>query len=188
MNFLKNILVFLIIISTFSPVYAGGSIQGPTLGRISSQFGYRSDPFTGYSKLHKGLDIAGPAGSPIFAMQEGVVAYSGVYKGYGNAVIIDHFFYNVPELPNLRIIYGHNRENIVRTGDYVVRGQVLARMGSTGHSTGPHLHFEVIYKGQSINPIEYLQKLPSYLAYADNVRKSRNYVADRNQYNGKGGG
>ena len=176
---------------TLLPVYAGGSIQGPTLGKISSLFGYRSDPFRGYSAFHKGLDIAGTQGSPIFALQEGVVAFSGVYKGYGNAVIIDHFFYNVPELPNIRIIYGHNSQNLVKSGDYVVRGQVIARMGSTGHSTGPHLHFETIYKGQSINPLEYLQKLTAYLDYANNVRKSKSQTAGSyqyNQYTGRRGG
>lgn len=170
------------------PVYASNSIQGPALGRISSPFGYRPDPFTGKSTFHSGIDIAGPTGTPIYALQEGVVVYSGKYKGYGNAVIIDCFFYNVSELPKIRIIYGHNQKNLVKKGSYVSRGQVIAKMGSTGRSTGPHLHFETIYNGKCINPIEYLQKLPSYLQYANNARNSKKYMAERSQYNGRGGG
>ena len=192
LKFFTNILsvFFFFITITCLPVYAD-NVEGPALGRITSVYGYRTDPFSGNLAFHKGLDIAGPEGSPIYSLQDGIIAYTGTYKGYGNTVIIDHFFYNVPELPNVRTLYGHNAEILVKAGDYVRRGQVIARMGSTGRSTGPHLHFEVLYKGQNINPIEYLQKLPSYLEYANNIqKKSKNYMAGRSQYSqyyGRGG-
>lgn len=186
MKFFQNILFVFIffIIAALLPAYA---IEGPALGRITSVYGYRVDPFSGGNAFHKGLDIAGDMGSPVYTLQEGFVIYAGSYKGYGNTVIINNFFYNVPALPNVTTLYGHNSELLVKAGDYVRRGQVIARMGSTGRSTGPHLHFEVIYKGQNINPVEYLQKLPAYLEYASNVQKSKNYMAQSNQYYGKGG-
>jgi len=162
------------------------TVQGPTYGNISSLFGMRVDPFTGEMRYHHGLDIACPAGTPIYAMQDGFVIFSGQQGGYGNVVIIDHYFSDIPELPRVQTKYAHNSKNLVKKGDYVRRGQIIAEAGSTGRSTGPHLHFEVIYQGQSINPLEYLTKLPTYLDYAAKVRESRRY-ATGNRYNGIGG-
>ncbi|MDD3765973.1 MAG: M23 family metallopeptidase [Eubacteriales bacterium] len=154
-------------------------IQGPTLGRISSFYGTRTDPFYGHKANHMGLDIAADAGTPVYAMQEGKVTFSAKKGGYGNCVMIDHFFYNVPELPNVTTLYGHMSKVYVKKGDIVQRGQVVGLIGSTGRSTGPHLHFEVFYQGKNIDPLEYLQKLPGYLEYANYARKNKRFISQR---------
>ena len=155
---------------------SSNSIQGPTMGRVSSFYGTRSDPFYGHKANHMGLDIAADAGTPIYAMQEGVITFSGKKGGYGNCVKIDHFFYLVPELPQVTTLYGHMSKIYVKEGEIVQRGQVIGLIGSTGRSTGPHLHYEVFYKGKNIDPVEYLKKLPEYLEYADYARKKQNFA------------
>jgi murein DD-endopeptidase MepM/ murein hydrolase activator NlpD len=122
----------------------------PAGGIITSEFGYRNDPFTKKQKFHSGLDIASATGTPIYAPEAGTIAYSGEFSGYGNMVLIQH------DRPGLFTVYGHCEKNLVQENDRVQAGQVVALMGSTGRSTGPHLHFEVHLNNQYMNPVEYL--------------------------------
>jgi hypothetical protein len=118
-------------------------------GWLSSRFGKRNDPFTGKQEFHKGLDFAGKKGSEVVAVGDGVVSWSGKRSGYGNLVEITHGNGYVTR-------YGHNERNLVKVGDTVKKGQQLALMGSTGRSTGPHVHFEVLRNGKAVNPAKYL--------------------------------
>jgi murein DD-endopeptidase MepM/ murein hydrolase activator NlpD len=118
-------------------------------GWISSFFGYRTDPFTGRREFHQGVDIAGELGEPVVAVAAGVVTYAGKHGGYGNLVEINHGNGFVTR-------YGHNSKVLVAVGDTVSKGQEVALMGSTGRSTGPHVHFEVWRSGKVVNPIKYL--------------------------------
>lgn len=118
-------------------------------GLLSSGFGRRIDPFTGKKEQHKGIDIAGKEGSSIRAVADGVVSWSGERAGYGNLVEISHGNGYVTR-------YGHNKRGLVRAGDTVRRGDAIALMGSTGRSTGPHVHIEVIHNGKPVNPGRYL--------------------------------
>ncbi len=115
--------------------------------RVSSGFGMRRHPILGYSKMHKGADFAAPTGTPIMAAGSGVIAYMAVKGGYGNYVQIKHN-------QDYATAYGHaSRFNKkFRVGAKVKQGDIVAYVGSTGRSTGPHLHFEVIYKGEQVNP------------------------------------
>lgn len=121
-----------------------------TKGWLSSYYGKRADPFTGKSEHHKGIDFAGAMGSGIVAVAAGVVTWSGDRYGYGNMVEIDHGNGYVTR-------YGHNKENLVQVGDRVAKGQKIALMGSSGRSTGPHVHFEVMLHGQVVNPEKYIR-------------------------------
>lgn len=121
----------------------------PTNGTVTSQFGWRVDPFNGANRFHAGVDIAAPSGSPIRASQRAVVAYSGSYKGYGNVVALAHG-------QGLYTLYGHAAAVYVKPDQVVEQGQIIASVGSTGRSTGPHLHFEVHRRGQYQNPVVYL--------------------------------
>lgn len=118
-------------------------------GYISSYFGERQDPFTGHETLHKGLDFAGEAGSEVLAVGAGIVTWSGLREGYGWLVEVTHG-------NGLVTRYAHNARNLVNVGDTVSRGQRLALMGSTGRSTGPHVHFEVLRNGQPVDPLRYV--------------------------------
>ncbi len=128
-----------------------GSI--PVDGRISSQFGWRADPFSGDEKFHSGIDIAAPSGREIYPINKGRVIFSGMTQGYGNTVVIDHGDGYVSK-------YGHNLTNLVVVGDSVDPGQVIALVGSTGRSTGPHLHFELQHQGKKVNPQELIKIRP----------------------------
>lgn len=173
-KYFKYLITLLLLIVAFNANnLTASAVEGPAQGKITSTFGYRIDPFSGKQAVHQGLDIAAPMGTPVYAMQDGFVIFSGVKGGYGNTIVLDHCFSDIPELPRLQTLYGHNSSLLVKYGDYVRRGQPIALIGSTGRSTGPHLHFGVIYKNSYINPMEYLEKLPSYLAYADRVRVSK---------------
>lgn len=119
-------------------------------GWISSHFGYRSDPFTGHGAFHAGVDFAGVPGSKVLAVGPGIVSFSGYKNGYGNVVEITH-----PTGYLTR--YGHNSRNLVRVGQNVERNQAIAVIGSTGRSTGTHVHFEVERDGKVLNPMRYLQ-------------------------------
>ncbi len=119
-------------------------------GWISSYFGYRTDPFNGRIAHHDGIDIAGKEGSEIIAVAAGVVTWAGRRYGYGNLVEINHGNGYVTR-------YGHNKEVLVKVGDTVKKGQALSLMGSTGRSTGPHVHFEVIRNGRVVDPAKYIQ-------------------------------
>jgi murein DD-endopeptidase MepM/ murein hydrolase activator NlpD len=118
-------------------------------GWISSYFGRRADPFTGYSAVHKGLDFAGPEGTKVTAVAAGLVIYSGERSGYGQMVEINHG-------NGLSTRYCHNEQLLVKQGDMVRKGQDLALMGSTGRSTGPHLHFEVLKNGVQVDPLRFV--------------------------------
>ena len=123
---------------------------------MSSGFGYRSDPFTGAGAMHAGLDFKGPVGTPILAAAEGRVTLAGYNGGYGNSVEITH-------ANGLMTRYAHMSGLNVRQGQMVDRGVQIGRMGSTGRSTGSHLHFEVRLNGQAINPRKFLEANPDVL-------------------------
>ncbi len=118
-------------------------------GWLSSYFGKRTDPFTGKTAWHKGVDFAGKDGDDIIAVAAGVVTYSGDRYGYGRMVEIDHGKGYVTR-------YAHNRENLVEVGEEVARGQVIGLMGQTGRATGPNLHFEVLLKGKGVDPVKFI--------------------------------
>ncbi|MBU0501497.1 MAG: M23 family metallopeptidase [Gammaproteobacteria bacterium] len=118
-------------------------------GWITSRFGVRFDPFSGRQAMHSGVDFNGRPGTEIFTVASGLVVYSGDKPGYGKVVDIKHGNGYVTR-------YGHNLKNVVSVGDTVTKGQTIALLGSTGRSTGPHVHFEVIKDGQAINPVKYL--------------------------------
>jgi murein DD-endopeptidase MepM/ murein hydrolase activator NlpD len=123
--------------------------QAVEKGLLSSGFGKRIDPFTGKMELHKGIDVAGKEGSDVLATGDGVVIWSEARAGYGNLVEIDHG-------NGIITRYGHNKALLVKVGDTVRKGQTIALMGSTGRSTGPHVHIEVLRDGKQVNPTEYL--------------------------------
>jgi murein DD-endopeptidase MepM/ murein hydrolase activator NlpD len=121
-------------------------------GWISSHFGKRADPFTGAIAFHKGVDFVGRPGSRVLAVGPGLVTYSGYKSGYGYVVEITH--------PTGQLTrYGHNSRNLVRVGQTVTPGQAIAVIGSTGRSTGTHVHFEVEQDGKLVNPMKFLSKL-----------------------------
>ena len=126
-----------------------GSFRWPTSGRITSYFGGRRSPGGIGSTNHKGIDIAVPRGTPIYAADGGTVTYAGWMSGYGYLVEINHGNGYVTR-------YGHNSSLTVRVGQHVYKGQQIARAGSTGNSTGNHCHFEVRYNGVAKNPLNYL--------------------------------
>jgi murein DD-endopeptidase MepM/ murein hydrolase activator NlpD len=128
-------------------VHPGG--RPVTAGYISSQFGSRSDPFTGRRAFHKGIDFAGREGAEVVAVASGVVTWSGQRYGYGQMVEINHGNGYVTR-------YAHNVDNLVAVGDTVKRGQVIARMGDTGRATGPNLHFEVLLNDRPVDPLTYI--------------------------------
>ncbi len=119
-------------------------------GWISSFFGKRTDPFTGRPAMHEGIDIAGKLGSGVLAVASGVVTWAGERYGYGNLVEINHGNGYVTR-------YAHNSEILVHVGDTIKKGQRVALMGSSGRSTGPHVHFELIRNGRVINPLKYVR-------------------------------
>ncbi len=172
----KIFLTFILAILIISPCFSQTKHKtaGPVQGKISSPFGFRMDPFTNQRRFHAGIDIAAPQNTPIYALQEGIIIFSGYKGGYGNCVIIDHHYPDIQKIPRLQTKYAHNSKNVVQVGQRVKRGDVIGYIGSTGRSTGPHLHFEVIYKGNRINPIEYIKKLPEYLDYVAYIRKKKN--------------
>jgi hypothetical protein len=122
-----------------------------TEGWISSRYGYRTDPFTGRRQFHRGIDFAGSEGTPIYAAAGGIVINAKKHPQYGNLVEIDHRNGYVTR-------YAHTSKMLVKAGDVVKKGQEIAKMGSTGRSTGTHLHFEVIKNGSTTNPALILEK------------------------------
>ncbi len=126
-------------------------IRPPVNGTISSHFGPRKHPVYGDNRFHHGLDISAPEGTDIYPIRPGQVIFSGEKGGYGNVVEIDHGDGYVSR-------YAHNKVNLVRAGDYVDADTVIAKVGSTGLSTGPHLHFEVRHNGTVIDPATIIAK------------------------------
>jgi murein DD-endopeptidase MepM/ murein hydrolase activator NlpD len=126
----------------------------PTEGQITSLFGYRLSPMhrddgeTG--EFHPGIDIANNPDTLIYATADGTVLFSGWSHGYGNLVVIDHGY-------GLQTVYGHTSKALVKVGDRVFKGQVIAYMGTTGRSTGAHVHYEVRRQGKAVNPMEFLK-------------------------------
>lgn len=118
-------------------------------GWLSSYFGLRTDPFSGRRVHHSGIDFAGKLGSDVVSVAAGVVTFSGKRSGYGNLVEINHGNGYVTR-------YGHNLKNLVAVGQAVKKGELIAKMGTTGRSTGPHVHFEVMVNGRHVDPKKYI--------------------------------
>lgn len=138
--------------SSTQVVYKGnGKFGWPSAAstRVTSQFGYRIHPTLKYRKLHRGIDIGAPLGSNVLAAEAGVVLTAGYNGSYGYYITINHGGGYVT-------LYAHNSKLLVKSGDKVTRGQVIAKCGSTGNSTGPHIHFEVQVNGGLVNPLNYL--------------------------------
>jgi murein DD-endopeptidase MepM/ murein hydrolase activator NlpD len=125
--------------------------------RYTSSFGFRYDPFTGGSAMHAGVDMAGAHGEPIYAAASGTVLQAGRSGGYGNLVELSHG-------KGIDTRYGHLSAILVKPGDHVEKGQLIGRMGSTGRSTGTHLHYEVRVDGQAVNPRPFLEASAYVLA------------------------
>ena len=119
-------------------------------GWISSVFGWRNDPMSGKRAFHEGIDFAGRANSEVSAVAAGVVVWSGSRWGFGNAVEVNHG-------NGYSTLYAHNKKNLVKVGETVKKGQVLALLGSTGRSSGPHVHFEVRRNGKAVNPLKFVR-------------------------------
>lgn len=130
-------------------VQGTGQLGWPVSGEITSPYGYRVHPIWGTTIYHSGIDIGVDEGTPVHAADGGVVVWSGWMGGYGYAVVIDHG-------NGLSTLYGHNSELAVDEGQSVVKGQVISYAGSTGNSTGPHVHFEVRVNGDPVDPMGYL--------------------------------
>lgn len=122
----------------------------PVKGRISSPYGYRESPINGGNEFHTGIDISVDPGTPIKATADGVVSFSGWSGGGGNLVALEHGF-------GYSTLYAHNKLNIVKVGQRVKRGEVVAYSGSTGSSTGPHSHYEIWKDGRHVNPMSYVE-------------------------------
>jgi murein DD-endopeptidase MepM/ murein hydrolase activator NlpD len=121
----------------------------PAKGWIASGYGKRVSPFTGRKTMHLGIDFAAPIGTPIFAPADGVVIFSGKKSGFGNFIMIAHGYGIVTR-------YGHNAQNMVQPGQRLKRGDQIATVGNTGRTTGPHLHYEVMVNGQTVNPKKFI--------------------------------
>jgi murein DD-endopeptidase MepM/ murein hydrolase activator NlpD len=120
-------------------------LLGNGASQISSGYGMRHDPVNGDLRFHEGVDIAALEGTDVHPVKPGTVIFSGEKSGYGNVVIVDHG-------NSMTTTYAHNQVNLVQAGDIVEAGSVIARVGSSGRSTGPHVHFELAYDGQKVNP------------------------------------
>ncbi|USU04718.1 M23 family metallopeptidase [Sphingomonadaceae bacterium OTU29LAMAA1] len=136
------------------------SVQPVQKLNFTSNFGIRSDPFRGTAAMHAGVDIPGPVGTPIYATADGIVDHAARQGGYGNMVEINHG-------KGIATRYGHLSKILVADGARVTRGQLIALMGSTGRSTGPHLHYEVRIDGHAVNPIPFLTTADYLLASQD---------------------
>jgi murein DD-endopeptidase MepM/ murein hydrolase activator NlpD len=123
----------------------------PVSGDITSGYGKRKDPVSGEPEFHSGLDISSSPGNPIQATADGVVSYSGWTQNSGYIVVLEHGY-------GYSTIYAHNKKNAVRVGQRVKTGEVIAYVGSTGKSTGPHVHYEVWKDGKNVNPFKYVNR------------------------------
>jgi murein DD-endopeptidase MepM/ murein hydrolase activator NlpD len=121
----------------------------PTSGTITSGFGYRRNPFGSSREFHSGLDIGASKGKPIYATANGMVRMAGYNGGYGNVIFIDHGY-------GFSTVYAHQWKLAVKVGQQITKGQLIGYVGSSGASTGPHLHYEVRVNGVAVNPAKYL--------------------------------
>jgi murein DD-endopeptidase MepM/ murein hydrolase activator NlpD len=133
------------------PFSKSSDIREPVSGTISSPFGMRRHPIYGDIRFHSGIDIAAQEGTPVFSVMKGRVIFSGEMAGYGNTVIIDH-------MNGYKTLYAHNKINLIKEGDEVSPSTIIAEVGSSGSSTGPHLHFEVRYNDKNMDPAIFLAK------------------------------
>jgi murein DD-endopeptidase MepM/ murein hydrolase activator NlpD len=118
-------------------------------GWLSSKYGYRTDPFNGRRAFHSGVDFAGKVGTKVLAVAAGIVTWAGERSGYGKMVEIDHGNGYVTR-------YAHNQKNLVQVGESIAKGQPIALMGSSGRSTGPHVHLEVLHQGHTVDPLQFV--------------------------------
>lgn len=146
--------------ATQQGVIAIPSVQPVHSLSFTSNFGIRSDPFRGTAAMHAGVDIPGPVGTPIYATADGIVSHAGRQGGYGSLVELNHG-------KGIATRYGHLSKILVADNTRVTRGQLIALMGSTGRSTGPHLHYEVRIDGHAVNPIPFLTTADYLLAAQD---------------------
>lgn len=123
-------------------------VANKDLKRTASGYGWRIDPIYKTRRFHEGMDFTAPVGTPVYVTGDGVVEFSGWQTGYGNTVVIDHGY-------GYKTRYAHLSKILTQRGRRVKRGEEIALVGNTGKSTGPHLHYEVIYKGQHVNPVNY---------------------------------
>jgi murein DD-endopeptidase MepM/ murein hydrolase activator NlpD len=135
----------------------------PVKGYPSDRYGQRSDPFSGDKEFHPGLDISAPKGTKVVATADGLVVFAGRRPGYGNLVGIEHKF-------GISTRYGHLDRYTVRAGQRVKRGDIIGFVGSTGRTTGPHLHYEVRFQNQPLNPLRFLQDQASPAALSASAR------------------
>jgi murein DD-endopeptidase MepM/ murein hydrolase activator NlpD len=126
----------------------------PCTGHFTSGFGVRMHPIDSIEKMHTGIDFGAPVGTSICASGSGVVSFAGVKNGYGNVIEVDHGY-------GYRTLYGHCSKLVAKTGDTVNQGDLIALVGSTGHSTGPHLHYEVIVDDTKVDPTSFLKEPPA---------------------------
>ena len=131
-------------------IYSATPKGFPTMGRVTSPYGKRENPFSGNPSHHSGIDIAASPGTPIRATADGAVSHAGWTLNNGHVVILEHGF-------GFSTIYAHNQKNAVKNGQIVKRGNIIGYVGSTGKSTGPHVHYEIWEKGKNVNPKKYLQ-------------------------------
>jgi len=136
-------------IDSLNNIFYTYPIGKPTKGKVSSYFGYRKDPFHKRKALHTGIDFGTETGTPVIATADGVIKSAGWHKGYGKFVVVHH-------KGGYKTLYGHLSKINVRKGQKVKSGELIGRVGSTGRSTGPHLHYEVYKDGKRINPKNYL--------------------------------
>ncbi len=140
-------------------IYVATPKGWPVDGRVTSEFGPRENPRDGSPEFHSGLDISVPAGTPVRVTADGIVSFAGWSTGSGNLVVIEHGFGNAT-------FYAHNTSIAVKVGEKVRRGDIISHSGSTGDSTGPHVHYEVRHNGKAINPREFIME-------AKNVHKQK---------------
>jgi len=146
LNTIQNL--FLTRESITSAIPQGRPVVG---GFLSSSYGYRIDPFNGKKTFHSGIDFAAKEGTKVISVADGIVSYIGDRNGYGELIEIDHGNGYVTR-------YAHNEKIIVKTGDRIKKGEAIALMGSTGRSTGPHVHFEVLREGTKIDPYKFVNR------------------------------
>lgn len=139
-NFLKN----------QKDIYISTPKGWPIMGRITSEFGNRENPRYGGQEFHSGIDISAGTGTPVKATADGIVSFSGWSAGNGNLVVVEHGF-------GYSTFYAHNSSIVVKVGQKVKRGDIIANVGSTGNTTGPHLHYEVWHNGKPVNPIDFIK-------------------------------